>query len=100
MMCIVISIHFQKQHHLSRRIQTNIQSSWTGRLRRLPEHRASGNKGMAAIELLKEVGYDALTVGNNEMFNGPGTLQHMAGNSPVPFISNNLYLKDQSEING
>ncbi|MCR8849755.1 5'-nucleotidase C-terminal domain-containing protein [Rossellomorea sp. SC111] len=59
-----------------------------------------GTKGMAAIELLQSVGYDALTIGNNEMFNGFDTLEHMAGNSPFPFISNNLYRKDKASIGG
>ncbi|WP_153462107.1 bifunctional metallophosphatase/5'-nucleotidase [Sediminibacillus terrae] len=59
-----------------------------------------GTKGMAAIELLTEAGYDALTIGNNEMFNGMGTLEHMAGNSPIPFISNNLLKKDLTTVDG
>ncbi|WP_144510274.1 bifunctional UDP-sugar hydrolase/5'-nucleotidase [Bacillus sp. FJAT-22090] len=59
-----------------------------------------GTKGMAAIELLDSLGYDALTIGNNEMFNGVDTLEHMASNSPFPFISNNLFKKDKTEING
>ncbi|ASK64456.1 bifunctional metallophosphatase/5'-nucleotidase [Virgibacillus phasianinus] len=59
-----------------------------------------GTKGMAAIELLENVGYDALTIGNNEMFNGVDTLERMASNSSFSFISNNLFRKDQSRING
>lgn len=59
-----------------------------------------GTKGMAAIELLEEVGYDALTIGNNEMFNGIHTLEYMASNSSLPFISNNLVKKDLSPIKG
>ncbi|MFC4408875.1 bifunctional metallophosphatase/5'-nucleotidase [Chungangia koreensis] len=59
-----------------------------------------GTKGMAALELLDYVGYDALTIGNNEMFNGVDTLQFMASNSPLPFISNNLLKKDRTELAG
>jgi 5'-nucleotidase len=59
-----------------------------------------GTKGMAAIELLEYVGYDALTIGNNEMFNGVDTLRNMASNSTLPFISNNLFRKDKTKING
>lgn len=59
-----------------------------------------GTKGLAANELLDSLGYDALTIGNNEMFNGVDTLEHMASNSPFPFISNNLFKKDKTEING
>lgn len=59
-----------------------------------------GTRGMAAIELLEAAGYDAITIGNNEMFNGIDTLEHMASNSPIPFISNNLFKKDRSYING
>jgi len=50
--------------------------------------------------LLEAVGYDALTLGNNEMFNGIETLEHMASNSPFPFISNNLLKKDKTKVNG
>ncbi|GGH81238.1 2',3'-cyclic-nucleotide 2'-phosphodiesterase (5'-nucleotidase family) [Pullulanibacillus pueri] len=59
-----------------------------------------GTRGMAAIELLEAVGYDALTIGNNEMFNGVDTLELMASQSPMPFMSNNLFKKDQTKING
>jgi 5'-nucleotidase len=59
-----------------------------------------GTRGMAAIELLEYAGYDALTIGNNEMFNGVDTLEHMASNSPVPFISNNLLKRDRTKIEG
>ncbi|WP_342599998.1 5'-nucleotidase C-terminal domain-containing protein [Psychrobacillus sp. FSL H8-0483] len=59
-----------------------------------------GTRGLAAIELLAAISYDALTIGNNEMFNGIETLEHMASNSPFPFISNNLYKKNKTEING
>ena len=59
-----------------------------------------GTRGAAALELLETVGYDALTIGNNEMFNGIGTLEHMASMSPIPFISNNLTKKDGTEIQG
>ena len=34
------------------------------------------------------------------MFNGVGTLEHMASHSSVPFISNNLVKKDLSIIQG
>lgn len=59
-----------------------------------------GTRGIAAIELLESVGYDALTIGNNEMFNGIETLEYMASNSTFPFISNNLWKKDGTSING
>ncbi|WP_102026559.1 bifunctional metallophosphatase/5'-nucleotidase [Salirhabdus sp. Marseille-P4669] len=59
-----------------------------------------GTRGLAAVELLEYVGYDALTIGNNEMFNGVDTLQLMATESKLPFLSNNLYKKDRSNLNG
>ncbi|OIU68784.1 bifunctional metallophosphatase/5'-nucleotidase [Rossellomorea aquimaris] len=59
-----------------------------------------GTRGMAALELLDYAGYDALTIGNNEMFNGIDTLEYMASNSPVPFISNNLLKSCRAKING
>lgn len=57
-----------------------------------------GTRGLAAIELLAAISYDALTIGNNEMFNGIETLEHMASNSPFPFISNNLYKKIKQRL--
>ncbi|MET3728328.1 2',3'-cyclic-nucleotide 2'-phosphodiesterase (5'-nucleotidase family) [Fictibacillus halophilus] len=59
-----------------------------------------GTRGMAAVELLGAAGYDLLTIGNNEMFNGADTLVHMATQSSVPFISNNLFRKDETTIPG
>ncbi|MFC4620197.1 bifunctional metallophosphatase/5'-nucleotidase [Camelliibacillus cellulosilyticus] len=59
-----------------------------------------GTKGEAAIDLLQSIGYDALTIGNNEMFNGIDTLEHMASKSPIPFISNNLFRKNGDAVRG
>ncbi|GGB61429.1 bifunctional metallophosphatase/5'-nucleotidase [Fictibacillus barbaricus] len=59
-----------------------------------------GTRGLAAVELLEAVGYDALTIGNNEMFNGVNTLEHMATHSSVPFISSNLFKQDRTNISG
>lgn len=59
-----------------------------------------GTRGIAAFELLESVGYDAMTIGNNEIFNGMDTLEYMAVSSPLPFISNNLLKKDGSVIQG
>lgn len=59
-----------------------------------------GTRGIAAIELLETAGYDALTIGNNETFNGIDTLEYMASNSSIPFISNNLLKRDNSKVKG
>ncbi|EDL64336.1 bifunctional metallophosphatase/5'-nucleotidase [Bacillus sp. SG-1] len=59
-----------------------------------------GTSGAAAIELLESVEYDALTIGNNETFNGVDTLEFMASSSKVPFISNNLLRKQKTPIKG
>ncbi|TGB01967.1 bifunctional metallophosphatase/5'-nucleotidase [Halobacillus salinus] len=59
-----------------------------------------GTKGEAALDLLEHTGYDALTIGNNETFNGMDTLEHMSRTSRVPFISNNISKLDQSGIDG
>jgi 5'-nucleotidase len=59
-----------------------------------------GTRGLAAVELLESAGYDALTIGNNETFNGVDTLEYMATASPFPFISNNLRRKDHTAIQG
>jgi 5'-nucleotidase len=59
-----------------------------------------GTKGIAAVELLEYAGYHAITIGNNEMFNGIRVLEQMATKSSIPFISNNLFLKDRSPVKG
>ncbi|AYC29501.1 bifunctional metallophosphatase/5'-nucleotidase [Paenisporosarcina cavernae] len=59
-----------------------------------------GTRGKAATELLAQMGYDALTIGNNEMFNGIDVLEEMIQSSPVPMISNNLSKFNGSAING
>ncbi|MFX3672923.1 MAG: bifunctional UDP-sugar hydrolase/5'-nucleotidase [Paenisporosarcina sp.] len=59
-----------------------------------------GTRGLAAIELLESAGYDALTIGNNETFNGIDTLEYMASNSSIPFISNNLFKNDKTKVKG
>ncbi len=49
-----------------------------------------GTRGIAAVKMLESAGYEAITIGNNELFKGIDTLEHMAMNSSVPFISCNL----------
>ena len=59
-----------------------------------------GTDGIAAIELLECAGYDAIAVGNNETFNGYGTLVNMATKSKVPFLSCNLGTVGNTYIEG
>ncbi|MBZ9685861.1 GNAT family N-acetyltransferase [Clostridium estertheticum] len=59
-----------------------------------------GTDGLAAIELLEYVGYDAIAIGNNETFNGYDTLVNMATKSKVPFLSCNLNKLGNTEIEG
>lgn len=59
-----------------------------------------GTKGIAAVKLLEHVGYDALTVGNNEMFKWLETLEHMATNSKVPLLSCNVMTINDEEVQG
>ena len=59
-----------------------------------------GTDGLAALELLETAKYDAITVGNNETFNGVDILVNMATNSKVPFLSCNLNKLDGSKIEG
>jgi len=59
-----------------------------------------GTDGMAALELLEGAGYDAITIGNNETFNGIDTLKNMATNSKLPFLSSNVYGLGFKEIDG
>lgn len=57
-----------------------------------------GTDGLAAMELLGSTGYDALTVGNNEMFQGLGVLKYMAANAKIPLLSSNLRCLGYLEI--
>ncbi|MTI69223.1 MAG: bifunctional metallophosphatase/5'-nucleotidase [Firmicutes bacterium] len=59
-----------------------------------------GTKGLLAVELLEYAGYDAIAVGNNEIFNGVDTLSNMATKSKVAFLSCNLYKKGLNKIKG
>jgi 2',3'-cyclic-nucleotide 2'-phosphodiesterase (5'-nucleotidase family) len=59
-----------------------------------------GTDGIAALELLQCAGYDAITVGNNETFNGLDILKNMATNSNIPFLSSNAYNLDYKDIDG
>ncbi|MDV3427613.1 MAG: 5'-nucleotidase C-terminal domain-containing protein [Bacillota bacterium] len=59
-----------------------------------------GTKGQAGTDLLSIAGYDAASIGNNETFALLPTLEYMASNSRVPYISSNLTKKDGSKING
>lgn len=57
-----------------------------------------GTDGLAAMELLDMAGYDALTVGNNELFQGLEVLKYMASNAKIPLLSSNLRSLERSEI--
>lgn len=59
-----------------------------------------GTDGMAATELLGYTGYDALTVGNNETFNGIEILENMASNSKIPYLSCNICTMSNKSIDG
>ena len=57
-----------------------------------------GTNGRKACDLLKEAGYDAWTIGNNEMFAGKKVLEEMISYSEVPMLSANLRNLDGSRI--
>jgi 5'-nucleotidase len=59
-----------------------------------------GTRGIGAVKMLESTGYDAITIGNNELFNGNDTLEHMAIQSTVPFISCNLLKANGESFNG
>ena len=59
-----------------------------------------GTDGLAAVELLEAAGYDAITIGNNETFNGLGILTNMALNSKLPFLSCNFNKVGGDSIEG
>ncbi|PFG13318.1 bifunctional metallophosphatase/5'-nucleotidase [Bacillus sp. es.036] len=59
-----------------------------------------GTRGIGAVKMLESTGYDAITIGNNELFNGNDTLEHMAVQSTVPFISCNLLKANGESFNG
>lgn len=49
-----------------------------------------GTDGLAAMELLEYAEYDALTVGNNETFQGLDILTYMSENTKIPLLSCNM----------
>lgn len=57
-----------------------------------------GTDGLAAMELLVSAEYDALTVGNNEIFQGLDVLKYMAANAKLPLLSSNLRSLEHFEI--
>lgn len=59
-----------------------------------------GTKGRAGIELLDSAGYDAITIGNNETFQGIDMLAGMASNDMVPFLSCNIGRIEHTPIEG
>ena len=59
-----------------------------------------GTRGIGAVRMLESAGYDAITIGNNELFNGNETLEHMAVQSTVPFISCNLLKANGESFKG
>lgn len=59
-----------------------------------------GTNGIAGCRLLNLAGYDAITVGNNEGFEGLDILETMTTSNLVPFVSCNLYRSDMSHIRG
>jgi len=59
-----------------------------------------GTDGEAANDMLYDAGYDALTVGNNETFNGIDILKNMGSKSKVPFVTCNIGEKGKGYIEG
>lgn len=59
-----------------------------------------GTMGLAGVELLNIAHYDAAVIGNNETFALLPTLEYMAANSKVPYLSINITKADGSNING
>lgn len=59
-----------------------------------------GTDGIAGIELLDIAGYDAISIGNNETFQGIDILVNMVCKSKVPFLSCNLCRSDMKAIHG
>ena len=59
-----------------------------------------GTKGTAGSELLLEAGYDAITIGNNEGFEGLDILNSMLNNTRLSFLSSNLIKLSGKTIEG
>ncbi len=57
-----------------------------------------GTDGLAAIELLKAAGYDALAIGNNEVFQGVDVLNYMANNGKLPLLSANMHPLEHGKL--
>ena len=59
-----------------------------------------GTKGTAGSELLLEAGYNAITIGNNEGFEGLDILNSMVNNTCLSFLSSNLIKLSGKNIEG
>lgn len=59
-----------------------------------------GTKGVAGGHLLKEAGYNAVTIGNNEGFSGIDNIECMTCAELVDYLSCNLYKEDKTNIKG
>ncbi|MGL4774633.1 MAG: bifunctional metallophosphatase/5'-nucleotidase [Clostridium sp.] len=59
-----------------------------------------GTNGYAAVDLLKCGGYDAIAIGNNETFNGTGSLRNMASNGSIPFLTCNIEEINDGDFKG
>jgi 5'-nucleotidase len=57
-------------------------------------------KGEAAQEMMNELGYDAMTIGNHEFDDGPGTLASFIRGVNFPVVSANIETAEESELAG
>lgn len=60
----------------------------------------NGTKGMVAVDLLETANYDAISIGNNETFDGIDTLIGLASNDRIPFLSCHIEKLTGEEIEG
>ncbi|WP_020593419.1 bifunctional metallophosphatase/5'-nucleotidase [Kiloniella laminariae] len=57
-------------------------------------------KGQAAVELMNMTGFDAMTIGNHEFDDGPGTFLEFLNKAKFPVISANTIASQKSELRG
>ncbi len=60
----------------------------------------NGTKGKVAIDLLQEAEYDAISIGNNETFDGIHTLEGLTSDGRIPFLSCHIRKLNGEEIEG
>ncbi len=57
-------------------------------------------RGLASVQLLNKIGFDAMALGNHEFDGGPGSLRRFLSKSQFPVLSANTNVDDKSVLAG